>query len=96
MNIPGSFVILVDQTQPITDQECYQTAQDTKALALCGLVLCGELTHLDAAVETFRAARRITRAPGTVRRLLRLFDILSDAGQPGQLAEARKAAEGTY
>jgi tetratricopeptide (TPR) repeat protein len=68
---------------------------DTQALALCGLVLCGEQHWLDEAVATFRAAREITDARGVVERTLRLLDLLEVVGSFGSLAPARAAASGS-
>ena len=68
---------------------------DTKGLALCGLVLCGEGKHLAAAVEAFQAARAINRDPGIVQRLLRLLDALALADAAGILAQVRVVAAGS-
>jgi len=70
-------------------------ALDTKGIALCGLVLCGEGKHLAAAVEAFQAARAINRDPGIVQRLLRLLDALALADAAGILAQVRVVAAGS-
>jgi tetratricopeptide (TPR) repeat protein len=69
-------------------------ALDTKGLALCGLVLCGEGAHLTAAVEAFQAGRAITQDSGIVQPVLRLLDALALADAAGVLAPVRAAAAG--
>ena len=75
-----------------TDQNL--SALDTKALALCGLVLCENARHLDAATEAFHAARKITKAKGVVTDVLNQFNALAQADTEGVLVPLRKAAEG--
>jgi tetratricopeptide (TPR) repeat protein len=70
------------------------SALDTKALALCGLALCEDERHRDAATEIFRSARNITKAKGVVTRVLNQFDALAQADTDGVLAPLRKVAEG--
>jgi hypothetical protein len=65
-----------------------------KGLALSGLALRDGTHHVSAAVQTYRAARAITSAPGIISRQLRLFDALAAAGSTGALAEARAALAG--
>jgi len=72
----------------------YFNALDAKALALCGLALCGDKLRLPEAVEAHRAARAITKAPGIVGRVLRLFDALAVVDTDGILGEVRKVAAG--
>jgi tetratricopeptide (TPR) repeat protein len=67
---------------------------DSKALALCGLALCGKSDRLPAAVEAYRAARKINRDAGVVKRVLRLLDALAVVDTQGVLAEVRAAAAG--
>ena len=68
-------------------------AQDTRALALCGLTLTGEPQQA-AAIAAFRAARAITSADGVVAQVLALFDALAAADPNGLLARIRPAAAG--
>ncbi|HEY5513536.1 MAG TPA: hypothetical protein VIK40_07830 [Geomonas sp.] len=70
-------------------------ALDTKGLALAGLALCGEGNRRKEAFDAYRSARAINRDAGMVRRVLRLFDKLSEADTRGILREVRGAAEGT-
>jgi hypothetical protein len=56
------------------------------------LILVKDLLSL--ATETFRAARKIAPHAGAVKRVLRLFDELSQYNEEGVLAEVRKAVEG--
>jgi tetratricopeptide (TPR) repeat protein len=67
---------------------------DTKALALCGIALVDGPEKLTEASSMFRAARAITRSPGTVRRVLRLFDDLALADPAGILEPIRHTAAG--
>jgi tetratricopeptide (TPR) repeat protein len=70
-------------------------ALDAKGLALCGLALCDEDTnYIPDAISSYEAARSITRAPGTVRRVLRLFDELAKADTQGLISGVREAAGG--
>ncbi len=64
---------------------------DAKGLALCGLVLCEGQQHLASAQEAFQAARAINSNPGTVARVLRLFEALIPADGDGSLAEVTPA-----
>jgi tetratricopeptide (TPR) repeat protein len=69
-------------------------ALDTKGLALCGLVLCGEGEHLPASIEAFQAVRAINQDPGIVQRVLRLLDALALADAARILLQVRAAAAG--
>ncbi len=70
-------------------------ALDAKGLALCGLVLCeGERNYIGEAIHAYTKARSITRAPGIVGRVLRLFDELTKADTQGLLSGVREAAGG--
>ena len=69
-------------------------ALDSKALALSGLALCGETGRAADAIESYRAARRISRDAGTVKRVLQLFDALAVLDTGGTLAGVRAAAAG--
>jgi tetratricopeptide (TPR) repeat protein len=73
----------------------YYDALDAKGLALCGLALCDGEQHIPAALETFRAARKIAPHAGIVERVLRLFEELVKCDEEGVLGEVRKAAEGS-
>jgi tetratricopeptide (TPR) repeat protein len=66
---------------------------DLHGAVLCGLVRCGDRDQLDRAISAYRTARAVTRAPGAVRRSLRLLDELGWDGE-GSLAAARHAASG--
>lgn len=70
-------------------------ALDAKGLALCGLALCDEdINYIPDAISSYEAARSITRAPGIVGRVLRLFDELAKADTQGLLSGMREAAGG--
>ena len=73
--------------------EAAYEAQDTRALALCGLALT---THTDTseAVAVFRAARAIINAEGIVKQVLALFDALAAADSGGILTGIRPSAAG--
>jgi tetratricopeptide (TPR) repeat protein len=70
----------------------FYAALDTKGLALCGLVLCGNPDHIPKAKEAYKAARTINSDAGVVGRVLRLFDALAKADAAGILAEVRTEA----
>jgi hypothetical protein len=70
-------------------------ALDAKGLALCGLALCeGESNYIYEAIHAYTKARSITRAPGIVGRVLRLFDELAREDTQGLLEGVREAAGG--
>jgi tetratricopeptide (TPR) repeat protein len=69
-------------------------ALDAKAIALCGLALCGDEEKAIAARTAFQAARAITSAQGVVHRVLQLFDALALADEGHLLADIRPAAAG--
>jgi tetratricopeptide (TPR) repeat protein len=69
-------------------------ALDAKAIALCGLALCGDAEQTVAARAAFRAARAITSAAGVVHRVLQLFDALALGDESRVLANIRSAAAG--
>ena len=69
-------------------------ALDTKALALSGLALVGDSSRVTEASTVFGAARAITRAPGIVRRVLRLFDALAACDEGDVLGPVRHSAGG--
>ena len=70
-------------------------ALNAKGLALCGLALCeGKNNYIGDAIHAYTKARSITRAPGIVGRVLRLFDELARADTQGLLAGVREAAGG--
>ena len=71
-----------------------EQALDSKALALCGLALCGEPQHLSAAVAAYRKAREVNKNVGIVRKRLESFDALAVADSAGILAEVRSVAGG--
>lgn len=65
-----------------------------KALALCGLTLCGAGDYVQEIIEAYKMAGAINNGAGIIRRHLRLFDALAVADETGLLAEARAAAAG--
>jgi hypothetical protein len=69
-------------------------ALDAKALALCGLVLCGDKEEIPAARAALAAARKVTSAPGVVKRVLQLFDALAVGDTNRLLADVRSVAAG--
>jgi hypothetical protein len=69
-------------------------ALDDKALAFCALALCGAPGRAVDAIDAYRAARKVTRDAGTVKRVLLLFDALAVLDRAGALAAARTAAAG--
>jgi tetratricopeptide (TPR) repeat protein len=68
-------------------------ALDSKALALCGLALCGETGQAEA-IETYRAARKINSGVGVVKRVLQLFNALAVLDTGGVLLGVRAVATG--
>ena len=69
------------------------SAQDDKALALCGLACTGDPDQAAAAEGAFRNARAVTTAAGIVRHTLKLFDLI--AADRGDILEGvRHAATG--
>ena len=69
-------------------------ALDSKALALCGLALCGGTGRSADVIDSYRAARKINRDAGVVKRVLQLFDALAVLDTGGALAGVRAAAAG--
>jgi len=69
-------------------------AQDTRALALCGLALTTDPDKAAEATAAFRAARAITSADGIIKQTQTLFDALAAADRDGILNRIRPAAEG--
>jgi tetratricopeptide (TPR) repeat protein len=72
----------------------YYEALDAKGLALCGLAVCDDKKYVDDAIKTFRAARKIARHAGIVKRNLRLFDELVKCDEEEILKDVRKVVEG--
>jgi tetratricopeptide (TPR) repeat protein len=65
-------------------------ALDARGFALCGLVISsGEKSQLGQAIESFQKARKITNAPGIVKRNLRFFEQFALVDPNGILAEVR-------
>ena len=69
-------------------------ALDSKALALCGMLLCGATGRSADVIDNYRAARKINRDAGVVKRVLELFDALAVLDTGGALAGVRAAAGG--
>jgi tetratricopeptide (TPR) repeat protein len=69
-------------------------ALNSKALALCGMVLCGATGRSADVLASYRAARKINRDAGVVKRVLQLFDALAVLDTGGALAGVRAAAAG--
>lgn len=67
---------------------------DSKALALSGLALIEGAQHVPEAIETYTAARNITKAAGIVARVLRLHDALAVMDEQNILQDVRVAAAG--
>ena len=90
-----TFAAAIDQADALLAMtpERY-AALDAKAIALCGLALCGDTEQAIAARAAFRAARAITSAAGVVRKVLQLFDALALADESRVLADIRPAAAG--
>ena len=66
-------------------------AIDSKGFALCGLAICEEnRDHLKKARQAFLQARKINSDKGYVKRVLRLFDRLSEMDRGGVLNDVRK------
>ena len=70
------------------------SAQDTKALALCGLALTTGADPKEAA-SAFRVARAMASADGIVKQVLALFDAIAVADEAGLLTGTRSAAAGS-
>jgi tetratricopeptide (TPR) repeat protein len=69
-------------------------ALDAKALALCGLALCGNTRQMPAARTAFMAARKVTCAAGVVTWVLQLFDALAVGDANHVLSDLRPVAAG--
>jgi len=90
-----AFATAIDQADALLAMtpERY-AALDAKAIALCGLALCGDTEQTFAARAAFRAARAITSAAGVVHKALQLFDALALGDESHLLADVRPAAAG--
>ncbi|HYO49488.1 MAG TPA: hypothetical protein VEW94_06520, partial [Chloroflexia bacterium] len=90
-----AFVAAVAQANELVKRSASNfSALDSKGLALSGLALCGGSSQVPAAIEAYKAAREITKAPGIVARVLRLFDALAIVDEANVLAGVRTAAGG--
>jgi hypothetical protein len=58
------------------------------------MVLCGATGRSAEVIDSYRAARRINRDAGVVKRVSQLFDALAVLDTGGALAELRAAAAG--
>jgi tetratricopeptide (TPR) repeat protein len=83
---------LADALRTMTPER--YAALDAKAIALCGLALCGDTEKTIAARAAFRAARAVTSAAGVVHKVLQLFDALAVADQSHFLVDIRPYAAG--
>jgi tetratricopeptide (TPR) repeat protein len=90
-----TFAAAIDQADALLEMtpERY-AALVAKAIALCGLALCGDADKTIAARAAFRAARAITSAAGVVHRVLQLFDALALGDESRVLVDIRPAAAG--
>ncbi|MFM8174396.1 MAG: tetratricopeptide repeat protein, partial [Pirellulaceae bacterium] len=69
-------------------------AMDSKAVAKCGLILCGADVPLGDVRGLLRAARAINRDAGIVARLLRLLSALAKSDRDNRLSAILQAAAG--
>jgi tetratricopeptide (TPR) repeat protein len=68
---------------------------DLEGVVRCGLALAtGQLHGIKLAQKAFQEAREVTQAPGHVARVVRLLGELEEAGPPGALSAALRAASG--
>jgi tetratricopeptide (TPR) repeat protein/pimeloyl-ACP methyl ester carboxylesterase len=81
---------LADQLLNLCAQNYY--ALEAKGLALSGLVLSGDMDLKEKAVQTYQKSRRLSEAPGRLRRSRFLFEALPDP--TNLLNEIRQAAVG--
>jgi len=90
-----AFAAAIDQADALLAMtpERY-AALDAKAIALCGLTLCGDTKQTLPAQAAFRAARAITSAEGVVHKALQLFDALALGDESHLLVDMRPAAAG--
>jgi tetratricopeptide (TPR) repeat protein len=90
-----AFAAAIDQADALLAMtpELY-AALDAKAIALCGLALCGNIEQKAAARAIFQAARAVTSAAGVVHKVLQLFDALAVADESHVLADIRPYAAG--
>jgi tetratricopeptide (TPR) repeat protein len=79
--------------QLLKTADAYDTL-DRRALALSGLSLAGGPERLGEAEATFRSARAIASAAGTVAGVLGLFDALAACDETGLLGPVRFVAAG--
>ena len=102
----GAFVRAIGQADEILSKTAeYYDALDAKGLAICGLALTvgatrrvartqfaeSAPTEIDAAIETFRKARKIAPHAGVVKSVLRLFDELMKCEGGEILKDVREA-----
>jgi tetratricopeptide (TPR) repeat protein len=90
----GAFIKAVSQADALLvhTSDNYRVL-DTKALALCGLVLLGEAHQLQEAISAARAARAANQDTGVIRRAIRLLDVLAVLDHTDMLVSVRTAAE---
>jgi tetratricopeptide (TPR) repeat protein len=68
-------------------------AFDSRGLALCGLVACGDATRVSEARAAFDQARHCNRAAGLVRRTRLLLDRITPHAPAGQLQPVVREAD---
>jgi tetratricopeptide (TPR) repeat protein len=85
---------MTDASRILEENSYNYEALDSKALALCGLALCGETGRAADAMDSYRAARKINGDAGVVKRVLQLFDALAVLDTGGVLARVRATAAG--
>jgi tetratricopeptide (TPR) repeat protein len=89
----GAFVTAVQKANALLAHSVQNyNALDTKGLVLAGLALCEGSHHVPAAIEAYSAARAINKDAGIIKRVLRLFDVLTKADSNGVLKDVRAAA----
>lgn len=86
-------------TIKITDSRLAYTPElhddlNRRAIAGCGLVLCGQKEHLSESIDCFHKARQIVSLPGSLFANLRLLDALITLDKEGILRDARLAIVG--
>lgn len=88
-----AFALAAAKAEAVLEFAASYNALDAKGVALAGLALCGDLSHVAAAVEAHTAARRINRDAGVVRRVQWLYEQMTPVDRDARLLPALRAAQ---
>ena len=90
-----AFIAAAARSDAVLQFAANVNAFDSKGVALSGLVLCGDVSRLAAAIAAHRSARAINRDVGVVGRVVWLYDQMAPGDAARQLDTARAAVGGT-